>query len=175
MSHLTVLVGLPASGKSARVHKMSEMHADAFVYSTDNYIEKACKQNGWTYNKGFAEFVAPATKYMNEMLDIAVRSRQDIVWDQTNMSPKKRRGILSRFSNSYRKTCYCIAPPRDQSEWDELTARLSAREIIEGKTIPYHIIEAMSSTYVEPELDEGFDYILIVDMFGKIIAEKGVE
>ena len=172
MSHLTVLVGLPGSGKSTRVHEMSEMHPDVFVYSTDNYIEKACKQNGWTYNQGFAEFVAPATKYMNEMLDIAVRSRQDIVWDQTNMSPKKRRGILSRFSNSYRKTCYCIAPPRNDAEWAELDLRLASRK---GKTIPHHIVEAMADSYVEPELDEGFDYILIVDIFGKIIAEKVVE
>jgi hypothetical protein len=32
----------------------------------------------------------------------------------------------------------------------------------------------MADSYVEPELDEGFDYILIVDLFGNTIAEKGV-
>ena len=36
-----------------------------------------------------------------------------------------------------------------------------------------HVVEAMASMYVEPGLDEGFDYILVVDLFGNTIAEKG--
>jgi len=86
------------------------------------------------------------------------------------MSSKKRKGILSKFPKTYRKTCWCIAPPLTPEEWAELEIRLLFRE---GKTIPHRIIEAMADSYVEPELEEGFDYILVVDLFGNTIAEKG--
>jgi hypothetical protein len=86
------------------------------------------------------------------------------------MSSKKRKGILSKFPKSYTKTCWCVAPPSTPEEWTELELRLSLRE---GKTIPYHIIESMADSYVEPELDEGFDYIQIVDIYGNVIKEKG--
>ena len=96
----TVMVGLPASGKSTRVSDMTRMDPDLFVYSTDNYIEKCAKQNGQTYNEAFAEFIEPATKYMNEMLDVAIRSKQDIIWDQTNLGVGKRRKIINRMKHA---------------------------------------------------------------------------
>lgn len=173
MSKVKVLVGLPGSGKSTYLSFVDNPEFDdtVFVYSTDNYIEKAAKMNGWTYNEAFKEFITQATKNMNEMLSVAVRQGLDVYWDQTNMSSKKRLGILSKFPKTYRKECYCIVPPRDDAEWFELNWRLGSRS---GKTIPPHVIETMADSYVEPQLDEGFDYILVVDLFGNVIAEKGV-
>lgn len=178
MPKVTVLVGLPGSGKSTFLNFANEPEFSdtVFVYSTDNYIEKIASANNKTYNEAFKDNIEPATKAMNAYLEIALSMKVDVYWDQTNMSPKKRKGmILSKFPKSYVKECYCIAPPQNDSEYDELTARLSAREIIEGKTIPMHIIQSMADSYVEPELDEGFDYIKIVDLFGNTIAEKGVK
>jgi hypothetical protein len=88
------------------------------------------------------------------------------------MPAKKRKGILSKFPKSYRKVCWCVAPPRTPEEWAELERRLSSRE---GKTIPHHIIQSMANSYVEPELGEGFDYIFIVDLFGNTLTEKGTK
>lgn len=173
MSKVEVLVGLPGSGKSTRLAFVDdpEFGDTVFVYSTDNYIERCAKVNGWTYNEGFREFIEPATKHMNEMLTVALNQGVDVYWDQTNMSSKKRKGILSKFPKNYGKVCWCIAPPRTPEEWAELDRRLSSRP---GKTIPHQIIESMADSYVEPELDEGFDYIMVVDLFGNTIAEKGV-
>jgi predicted kinase len=161
MPTLTVLCGLPASGKSTSIPE----DFDGFVYSTDQYIENCAEQNGWTYDQAFDEFIGPATKNMNEQLEIAIRQRADVMWDQTNMSPKKRRGIISRFPNSYARFCVCRVPPRNEDEWAELNKRLVSRN---GKTIPSRIIESMAKSYVEPTREEGFDVVRLYDIYGNL-------
>ncbi len=172
MSKVEVLVGLPGSGKSTFVRNVFGDHPDKmFIYSTDDYIENVGKITGKTYNESFKDNITAATKYMDETLVEVLKLNARVIWDQTNMSSKKRKAILSKIPKSYRKVCWCIAPPRTPEEWAELDRRLASRE---GKTIPHHIIESMADSYVEPELDEGFDYIMVVDLFGNTITEKGV-
>ena len=172
MNKVEVLVGLPGSGKSTRLSFVDdpEFGGDVFVYSTDAYIEAQAKEAGKTYNDMFRDHIDTATKHMNDVLAIAISAGIDVFWDQTNMSSKKRKGILSKFPKSYRKECWCIRPPQTPEEWGDLEIRLMFRE---GKTIPHHIIEAMADSYVEPELDEGFDKITIVDLYGNVIEVKG--
>lgn len=168
MSILTVLVGLPGSGKSTSIPN----DFTGFVYSTDRFIEEAAKHFGITYNEAFFDNIKNATHSMDTLLSYAIKNKSDIIWDQTNMSAKKRRGILGRIPASYKKICICRVPPRTAQEWSELDRRLASRE---GKTIPHHIIESMADSYVEPELDEGFDYIQILDMYGNVMIEKGIK
>jgi tRNA uridine 5-carbamoylmethylation protein Kti12 len=143
-----------------------------FIYSTDNYIENVASAQSKTYDQIFGDIIKEATENMNNFLTYAIEDNLHVVWDQTNMSSKKRKGILSKFPKSYRKVCWCVAPPRTPEEWVELERRLSSRE---GKAIPHHIIQSMANSYVEPELDEGFDYIFIVDLFGNTLTEKGTK
>ena len=168
MHTLTILVGLPGSGKSTYLNFVDdpEFGGDVFVYSTDNYIEAQAKAVGKTYDDMFRDHINEATKHMNDVLSIAISASVDVYWDQTNMSSKKRKGILSKFPKTYRKECWCVRVPQTAEEWAELDRRLASRP---GKTIPHHIIEAMADSYVEPELDEGFDKITIVDLFGNKI------
>ncbi len=166
MSRLTVLVGLPGSGKSTSIPKDFK----GFVYSTDRYIEAEAASEGKTYNEGFPLYIKDATSVMDHSLKFSLEQKYDVIWDQTNMAPKKRRSIVSKFNMSYYKECMCIAPPRSTEEWGELNRRLASRP---GKNIPDHIVKSMAASYVEPELDEGFDFIRVNDMFGKMIVEKG--
>lgn len=171
MSKLEVLVGLPGSGKSTLVRNVfGEDRKDIFVYSTDRYIEQEAASIGKTYTECFQDFIKDATSAMDNSLKFAIETNRRVVWDQTNMTSKKRRSIVAKFPKSYHKICWCIAPPRTTEEWDELGRRLASRP---GKTIPGHIVKSMAESYVEPELDEGFTSIHISDIFGNVIKTKG--
>ena len=163
-----VMVGLPAAGKSTRVGALTAVNPELFVYSTDNHIEQCAKQNGWTYDRAFAEFIESATKHMNEQINIAIRSRQDIVWDQTNLSAKKRAKIVNRMRQAgYRVECECILLPAGDSQWEDWRHRMASRP---GKTIPDHVIESMMDSFVRPTVEEGFDAVRCYDMYGNRIS-----
>lgn len=169
-----VMVGLPGLGKSTLVDFQRKVYdvidMDVFIYSTDAEIERRSAFNGWTYDQGFAEFVEPATKYMNEQLEIAIRSKQDIIWDQTNLAVGKRRKIINRMKQAgYQLRCECIVSP-EVGHFDDLKVwkhRLANRP---GKTIPPHIISSMCENYVEPTIAEGFDMVTYYDMHGGLIG-----
>lgn len=159
-----VMVGLPASGKSTRVQAMCDMDLDVFVYSTDNYIEQCATVNGWTYDEAFSEFIEPATKNMNEMMEVAIRCRQNVIWDQTNLSTKKRSKAINRMKQAgYTVNCECFLPPENVEDITEWNRRLHSRP---GKTIPEHIIANMVKTYVVPTVCEGFDSVTYYDIYG---------
>lgn len=175
MHKLEVLVGLPGSGKSTRLNFVDdpEFSDTVFVYSTDRYLEMIADTQNSTYSAVFKDYISEATSKMNEQLAYALSAGIDVYWDQTNMSSKKRMGILWKFPKMYRKECWCIRPPQTPEEWGDLELRLIFREGETGKMIPHHIVSAMADSYVEPELDEGFDKITIVDLYGNVIAVKG--
>lgn len=164
MTILTVLVGLPGSGKSTYVKNV--INEDTFVYSTDQFIEDAAKHFGITYNEAFADNIKAASASMNLLLNEAIQKRKHVIWDQTCLSAKKRCGIISRFPDSYAKFCICRVPPRDDAEWAELNRRVLSRE---GKIIPSRIIESMADSYVEPTREEGFDAVYLYDIYGNVV------
>src|SRR6056300_1421972 len=165
----TVMVGLPGLGKSTLIEGMYK-DADTFIYSTDAEIERRCAVNGWTYDEGFSEFIEPATKYMNEQLDIAVRGKQDIIWDQTNLGVGKRRKIINRMKQAgYQVRGVCIIPPEagwidDEKVWAN---RLRNRP---GKTIPQNILTNMIESFTLPTVSEGFDMITFYNMHGAVLG-----
>ena len=149
MPTMYMLIGVPASGKSTWVEKHK---GDALVISTDNLIEIYAADNGKTYNDVFKEQIKIATKIAMEHAEAAFAAGQDVIWDQTNITKKSRKGKLAMVPEHYRKTAVFFATPLEE-EWQR---RLNSRP---GKSIPAHILDSMVEMLEMPDASEGWNIV----------------
>lgn len=158
-----MLIGLPASGKSTYVETQlatgSFDPSHYYVASTDSYIEKKAAEQKKTYNECFPEYIKEATAHVNQNIQIAIRDKKDVIWDQTNLSENSRKSKLALFPKDYVKIAVYFLEP----EKEEYERRLKIREMI-GKTIPPEVVATMKKNMVPPSLKEGFERILVVRM-----------
>lgn len=148
-----VMVGIPGAGKSTAI---SKLNAKYFV-SSDWHIERMAKEQGKTYNEVFSQVAQDATKEMNKDVAFMYKINANFVWDQTNLTKKKRRSILNGVPKNYRKVAVLI-----NTALELAIERNNARD----RTIPEHVIHNMYSTLEIPTLDEGFDHIIVFDGYG---------
>jgi len=164
----TVMVGLPALGKSTLIESIYKL--DAWIYSTDMYIDAVAEDNGITYSEAFESNIKAAINFNERKLKTMMGLGKDIIWDQTNLGVGKRSKIVNRMRQAgYQVHCICITPP-EPAHIDDLKTwklRLSSRP---GKCIPESVISNMWESYVEPSIDEGFDSIAYYNMHGALLA-----
>ena len=163
-----VLVGLPASGKSTARAVATEQGAsvDSFQYSTDDIVERMAAEQGVNYDDVWSDYIGEATAEADKMVTEAVKNEQGVIWDQTNMSIKKRRKIINKFGNEYRKECICILPPFTAEQQLELERRLASRP---GKKIPAFVMKSMLESFQLPSMNEGFNRVMYFDIYGNMI------
>lgn len=149
-----VLVGLPGSGKSTWVKKNQ---AGCVIASSDDYIEMVAKKEGKTYEEVFQNTIASAIDHLNDTVSDALREKNDLIVDQTNLTRKKRMQLLKKVPPEYTK----IAVVFTVSD-SELEQRLTRRGKETGKVIPPEVINRMRNMYTPPSTDEGFDKIINV-------------
>ncbi len=153
MPKLWMLIGVPGSGKSTWISRQNFDKKTTVIVSTDNIIDQIAKDQNKTYNEVFKNEIKGATAEMNRILDLAVKNKFDIVWDQTNTTKKARASKLSRVTDDYEKIAvFFRTPPRDV-----LQKRLASRP---GKNIPHNVMQSMISMLEYPEFAEGFDSII---------------
>lgn len=144
-----MLVGLPASGKST----WREGLGDNFVFlSTDDLIEKAAKALKLTYSEAFPDQITFAEGKMWEQFRECCQGGTSFVLDRTNLSVKKRRGILSQIPSKFQKIAVYF-----EIDNEERQRRLHARP---GKLIPAGVDQSMQHAYTRPTKEEGFDLVL---------------
>jgi predicted kinase len=76
---------------------------DHIRISSDYYIEEYAESQNKSYSEVFQEFIGEATKKANNDLREALKAKQDIVVDKTNLTEKSRKKILSQVPKEYRK------------------------------------------------------------------------
>jgi predicted kinase len=149
MPKLFMLIGVPGSGKSTWIRSRNH---DAVIASTDDKIEAAAAAQGKTYNEVFDAEIKAAGAAMREDVKQAVKDKRDIIWDQTNLTAKTRRGKMGQVPKSYERIALFFPTP----DGEELQRRLASRP---GKTIPAHVIASMLASLEPPMIDEDFDAI----------------
>jgi predicted kinase len=165
---VVILVGLPASGKStARAAAVASGSArDSYHYSTDDKIDAYAAELGMTYSEVFTEYASVAGRIADQEVADAIGAGRNVLWDQTNMTAKKRAKILKRFPKEYSRDCICILPPFTQEQEDELQRRLTSRA---GKDIPDFVMRSMRQSFELPSTNEGFNRVMYFDIYGNMI------
>jgi len=155
---IIVLIGLPGSGKSTWRDNMIANSPDKYVIvSSDDELERMADHEGITYGEAFKKYIGKSTAISKQKFREAVNKGDNIIWDQTNMSPKKRRGILNQVPDGYEKTAVSF-----EVDPQELQDRLEKREKETGKHIPPNVIKDMGRSYRPPTKEEGFDNVIFV-------------
>jgi predicted kinase len=168
---IVILVGLPASGKSTARAKAVESGASAtsYQYSTDDIVDRIAAELGMTYSEVWSDYIKEATAEADVAVRVAIANKQGVLWDQTNMTAKKRGKILNMFGNEWRKECICILPPFTAEQQIELERRLASRE---GKHIPKFVMANMLKSFMLPGMNEGFNRVLYFDIYGTMIERN---
>lgn len=151
MAKLTILVGLPGSGKSTWRDKHQQ---DEVIISSDDEVEKFAASLNMTYTEAWPQVNHKIIrKTLNERFEQAVRDDKDIIVDMTNMGKKARRSWINKASG-YEKIAIVF-----NVDDNELRRRLDERKELTGKEIPDHVLESMSQRFEMPTKDEGFSSI----------------
>lgn len=150
-----MLIGPPGCGKTTFRNSLA-LNEDWAYISTDDYVEEVAKKNSSTYSDVFAHAIKAATKSMNDQIDKAIALGMNIVWDQTNLTPKSRRSKLSRLPKHYDTIAVVFDVPVDV-----LLARADIRKS-EGKNIPLNLIVSMANQLDVVNIDEEFDHTFTI-------------
>lgn len=164
---VVVLVGVPASGKTtARERAVASDDMVRYEYSSDDHIDAYAEEVGKTYAEVFKEYSKTAIQLADAGLKTALENKQSVLWDQTNMSRKKRKKILDRFPVEYRRECICVLPPYNDTQKEELDRRLKSRP---GKDIPDFVMKSMLDSFDLPSVNEGFNRVMYFDIYGNMV------
>jgi len=150
---LILLCGIPTSGKSTYVKTLLSQPywENAVVLSTDNYIQNVAENQGKTYNEVFEDTISAATEFMWKQLKFAVHEGRNIIWDQTNLTPKTRKTKTSRVPKHYHKKAVYF-----EITLEEALERNKHRE---GKIIPESVLKSMYYSFQIPNNTENFETI----------------
>ena len=161
MPDFYMLVGLPGSGKS--YFATNQMKGS--IISSDYHIDRIAAFYHISYNKAFSA-IKFAEQMMYEDFEYAIGIKDDIIWDQTNLTVKSRASKLKEVPDFYNKYCIYFPLPNEK----EYKERISLREM-SGKKIPQNVMESMKANFEIPTINEGFIQIMTPQDYIKRISQ----
>ena len=143
-----LLCGVPTSGKSSWVKN----HPGYIVISSDNIIENYAMNINSTYDAIFNEYITEAISLMLQQLKHAVENDQDIICDQTHLTPKVRKRKLKMIPDHYEKIAVYFEIDKEE---------MLSRNYNEDRTklVPIPVLESMFDSYKRPSVEEGFSQV----------------
>lgn len=145
--YFIMMVGLPGSGKSTYAKKLSDK-IQITIYSSDSIREELFgDENCQTDNNEVFET-------LHKRVKDRLKNKENVVYDATNISSKRRRAFLSELKNipCYKK-CIIMATP-----FDECCRRNNLRD----RSVPPEVVIQMYKTWNTPYWFEGWNGIEIV-------------
>ncbi len=147
-----VLVGLPGSGKST----WAAAHPERLpIASTDIFIEAYAAANQLSYAEAFRQFNAQAKFLLKQRLGELIAGNTSFIWDQTNITARKRRAVYNKLSPTHRVIFVCFCVPVEIC-----IARVEARERQAGEVVNRKLIKHWSALLTFPEPGEPADGII---------------
>ncbi len=162
--NITLMVGLPGSGKSTAVrHIMSNLAGgDYIVLSPDDEVLAMGHAEGLNYTESVRKFgFQKAEKIFLDQLKDALAARKNVIVDRTNLTTGIRDMLLRDVPVDYTKTAVIC-----EVDADELKRRLGDRAEQTSKIIPETVLTKMIAAYQPPDHPE-FDYIKRVRFVSK--------
>lgn len=162
---LTVLIGLPNSGKSTIRANMLKLDKHLFTVSRDDMLEDFYQRKTGEitdYNSMYnflhddKDLLKEFTKEFEDMLNSIAKNKSDILIDMTMLSLSSRRKMINHFPKFHKKAIVVM------TDNDELFTRNHSRYIETKKFISEKVIENMMTSFTFPVLEEGFDSIELI-------------
>jgi predicted kinase len=148
---LTLLIGLPGSGKSTYRAALLKREPDTVVISTDDMIEERARECGLTYSEMFPKMNMAALEQMAMAAHLrAMRAGRSILIDRSNMRRASRAKWLKHANDYGARTVGVEFHVPKELHMHRLRARAEAT----GKDIPWHVIETMKASYEAPAVGE---------------------
>lgn len=147
-----VLVGLPGSGKST----WAAAHPEGLpIASTDAFIEAHAAEHRLSYAEAFKQHQAQSRILLKQHLNQLIASRASFIWDQTNITARKRRAVYNKLHATHKVIFVCFCVPISVC-----IARVEARERQAGEVINRNRISQWSSMVTFPDSGEPADGII---------------
>lgn len=149
MADFVMMIGLPGSGKTYKAKELlKDEYAGAVYLSSDETREKLFGDSrDQTHN-------AELFDYLHKHIKYALDNKQNVIFDATNISSKRRRAFLEELKRyNCRKIAYFML-----TGYDVCLSNNDTR----GNTVPDEVIKKMYLNFEIPMMYEGWDEIRVV-------------
>lgn len=154
--YILILVGPPLVGKTTFFNEFKkEIDSSVNLISRDAIVMEVAGTDN--YNHAFNTVdQKEVNRQLEYKIEQAVKNKQNVVVDMTNLTSKRRKSTLAYFTDDYTKIAV-LFPMLSEEEFKE---RNKKRELEENKNIPEGVIRNMIASYQAISKDEGFNKVV---------------